>query len=48
MSNSTLIELYNTSLKAYKEAQSDGMKKLLSKLIDMLMIEIDSRLDITM
>ena len=36
------------ALKAYKEANGKEMKKTLSKLIDLLNIEIDSRLDITM
>lgn len=47
MSNKTLIDLYNNALKAYKESKSESLKKILSKLIDILMIEIDSRLDIT-
>ena len=47
MSDEALLDLYNSSLKAYKETQSKSLKKILSKLIDILMIEIDSRLDIT-
>ena len=48
MSDEVLMDLYNSSLKAYKEAQSKTLKNILSKLIDILMIEIDSRLEITM
>lgn len=47
MSDKVLIDLYNNSLQAYKETKSESLKKILSKLIDILMIEIDSRLDIT-
>lgn len=47
MSDKVLMDLYNSSLKAYKETKSESLKKILSKLIDVLMIEIDSRLDIT-
>lgn len=47
MSDETLIGLYNNALQAYKEAKAENLKKILSKLIDMLMIEIDSRLEIT-
>lgn len=47
MSDKTLLDLYNNALQAYKEAKSESLKKILSKLIDILMIEIDSRLDIT-
>lgn len=47
MSDKTLLDLYNNALQAYKEAKAENLKKLLSKLIDMLMAEIDSRLEIT-
>lgn len=48
MSDKVLIDLYNTAIKAYKEAQGEKLKKTLSTLIDLLGIEIDSRLEITM
>ena len=48
MSDKTLIDLYNLTLKAYKEAKWEKLKKTLSDLIDLLGIEIDSRLEITM
>lgn len=48
MSDKTLVDLYNATLKAYKEAKGDKIKKILSNLIDLLSVEIDSRLDITM
>ena len=48
MSDKTLVDLYNMAVKAYKEAKGEKMKKTLSSLIDLLGIEIDCRLDITM
>ena len=48
MSDKTLIDLYNLTLQAYKEAKGNKLKKTLSNLIDLLSIEIDSRLEITM
>ena len=48
MSDKTLVDLYNTALKAYKETNDGKFKKMLSELIDLLGIEIDSRLEITM
>jgi len=48
MSDKTLIDLYNTAIQAYKEAKGEKMRKTLSNLIDLLGIEIDSRLEITM
>ena len=48
MSDKTLIALYNSSLAAYKEVKGKEVKKILSRLIDLLSIEIDCRLDITM
>ena len=47
MSDTVLLDLYNNALRAYKETKSESLKKILSKLIDILMIEIDSRLEIT-
>lgn len=47
MSDKVLLDLYNNSLQAYKETKSESLKKILSKLLDILMIEIDSRLEIT-
>lgn len=46
MSDTVLLDLYNNALQAYKETKSESLKKILSKLIDILMIEIDSRLEI--
>ena len=48
MSNETLTCLYNSALKAYKETTSKKVRKVLADLIDLLSIEIDSRLEITM
>ena len=48
MSDKTLVDLYNTALKAYKETNEGKFKKMLSELIDLLGVEIDSRLEITM
>lgn len=47
MSDKTLVDLYNATTKAYKEAKGEKLKKTLSDLIDLLGIEIDSRLEIT-
>lgn len=47
MSDKVLIDLYNNSLQAYKETKSESLKRVLSRLIDILMVEIDSRLEIT-
>lgn len=46
MSDKVLLDLYNNALQAYKEVKSESLKKVLSRLIDMLMVEIDSRLEI--
>lgn len=48
MSDKTLIALYNSALQALKETNEGKFKRMLSDLIDVLGIEIDSRLDITM